>query len=381
MVRFRDPDDTEGPYGRRKAVRPAINYRSRSTKLRLLAIVFSLMTVGLMINEAFKPENWAWITGTPGAAKTTPVIKEEDIDTRLQPKTTPPLPKGVFVIPRTPDPIDTTGDTTGEMSEIGLNLGRYQVIKDNTLSRQAERSIWLDTLATLRDWPDAQALPEAQQTSFTQLYRQPEVYRGHLVKVGGVIRRAEYYKTSKNDQGIPGYWQCWLQPTGSSNLIVINVLELPEGFETGEVIYEVASIRGIFFKRWAYRSKGGIMTAPVVLAHSIDWTMRKTSPPLPPPSREKMLLILGGAFVFSVAVAWSVYRLSLRQSKDSISASEAHTSGKVDFNSLGDQACSPDESVRRFLAQRQPSEHPAEDEPTQDGQNPDNPSTPGDANP
>lgn len=322
------------------------DYRSRRAKLRLMVIVFSLMFVVVMISEAFKPESWVWLTGSSPKA----VAVEEDIDTRLKPNANP-LPLGVFVSEPAPD----TEDESAGQSPLGLNLARYRAIKDNTVFRSKEMSIWYDTFGAIRDLTveDSNRL-KGESTSFTQLYRQSDQYRGQLVQVAGTVRRVDYHKAHSNEQGIPGYFQFWLWPENSINPIVVYRLDLPDGFPVGEDVNEYVAFDGVFFKRWAYEAKGGFMTAPVVLAHGVNWTQKIASAPTPLPSLQTAIAGLCGFALLSSLIAYGVYRVSVRPNKKVEHYREQESLAQISIGELAEHDIpTEDELVRRELARRE----------------------------
>lgn len=84
-MKFSAPDKPEERP--RKAAPP--NYFSRSTQVRVLTMVFSLMLVCVLMLEARKPENWQWMwAGTKTRVVTT--LPVEDLDTLLPPEPTRP---------------------------------------------------------------------------------------------------------------------------------------------------------------------------------------------------------------------------------------------------------------------------------------------------
>ncbi len=281
------------------------NYFRRSVQYRLLMIVFSLMLVVVLMSEAAKPSNWIWLTGTPPPSSSEP-SEDSQIDPRLgTPVTNPP---GVFTIePQIPK---ASVDAKTKFP-LGVDPTRFEAVKDDTLFRSNESGLWYDTLSSLRD-----ASPEElesivfQSAGFTQLYRQPDHYRGQPVQVSGTVRRAQRVAARKNEQGIEEYWQCWLFPSGTTNPIVVYALEMPESFPEGMAMTEAATFDGFFFKRWAYVASGGTMSAPLVLARTAKWEPEIPAAPVPLPPVGNIIMFSLGLAVCAAAIATLVYRRS-----------------------------------------------------------------------
>src|SRR5690606_34565824 len=108
------------------------------------------------------------------------------------------------------------------------------------------------------------------------------------------------------------YYQIWLQPLKSDGkLIVIYALHVPLDFPLGDELDQPVSTTGFFFKRWAYPSRSGILTAPLVLARSLEW---KPAPPAAPAasSEEQVLLAAAASLVLAAGVVVWVWLRSRR---------------------------------------------------------------------
>jgi hypothetical protein len=159
-------------------------------------------------------------------------------------------------------------------------------IKDNTVMRPDERRAWFRLLEQLQRMSAAElAADNNSRVGFVQLYQQPEVYRGRLVTVHGTAELAYRLQAPSNPFDIEQYYVFWIRPTGGPDSpLVVYSLDLPPGFppvkdrqqEPGDSdLSEEVDITGYYFKNWAYRSKEGINTAPLILARAPRWTPAK----------------------------------------------------------------------------------------------------------
>jgi hypothetical protein len=193
----------------------------------------------------------------------------------------------------------------------GIDPATVETIRDNTVFRSAESDAWFGWLKLLDQMtPQELATLPAAPVGYLQLERQPSAYRGHTVRMSGIIRRAKEVATPDNPQGIERYYQLWLQPVrGEPQLVVIYALELPADFPLGDGLDAPASVTGIFYKHWAYASQSGILTAPLLLAKTIDWKPPPPAPPPPAPLNEQLLLAVAAALSIALAiVGWIVIR-------------------------------------------------------------------------
>ena len=222
-------------------------------------------------------------TPTPAATATTP---------------TPAEPAAATTAPATPTtPAATTTATTATAEEAEEAVGDPQLvgrlrqylddvavasIRDNTVSRAAEKAVWFRWFQRLRDTsPEKLRTESLGPTGYLPLFKQPRDYRGKVVTVRGVVHLAYRVAAPKNRVGISHYYLCWLRPAGGPNSpIVIYSLELPPGFppvkdkfEEGGMtqLHEEVEFTGLFFKRWAYQTARDIQVAPVVLAKAPRW--------------------------------------------------------------------------------------------------------------
>ena len=286
------------------------DYFSRPEQYRLMLLVFACMFVVVLAVEAGKTKNWAWLFAVGSGPQQTqdgeqePV--EEDIDTRLAAEDTPPLPPGVFRALRAPDETDNPNPDLLP----GLAPRLLPTIRDDTVFRRDESAAWFEILETLAAaTPDEVRAWSQAETGFTQLYRQPDVFRGKVVTVRGIVRRAHRIPASRNSLRVGHLWQCWLFPQGSTNPVVVYALEMPAGFPEGLSVHEPAVVHGVFFKRWAYAAKGGIMTAPLLLARTAEWT----PPPPAAPSSFPGIKAMAAAVALLLAASIAVTRWACRQ--------------------------------------------------------------------
>jgi len=154
-------------------------------------------------------------------------------------------------------------------------------VRDDAASSPDEAACSLRLLDILnRTDPETVQKASLGPISYAQLFRQPNQYRGKLVTVSGVVRRVNPLDLPKNEYGLDKYYQVWLSPNDNRvSPIVIYCLHLPEGFPTGLDVSEEAEITGFFFKRWAYKAKDAIRTAPTLLAATLQWQKRPVMMP------------------------------------------------------------------------------------------------------
>jgi len=195
----------------------------------------------------------------------------------------------------------------------GVHAQYLDAVRDDTVFRAPESDAWFHLLELLeKNTEERLAKGSSGPVGYLQLERQPQAYRGRLVTVSGTARSAQEVAAPENAYGIERYYQIWLQPLRSDpELIVVYTLYLPFDFPVGEELDEPVSATGFFFKRWAYPSRSGILTAPLVLARSIQWTPVQLAVP-PGSSEEQTLLAAAAAAVIALCFVVWVWRRSRR---------------------------------------------------------------------
>jgi len=218
------------------------DYFSRRQQLRLLTLVMALGLAIILMNEAAKPSRWRWLA--PQSQATTPNAAAA------------------------PDAADSSsgGYFPGVRPEL------LAAVRDKARFRAEEQDAWFHLFAILKA-ADPVALREASigRIARIQLSEQSSDYRGELVTIVGVIRGTRWKAAPKNNYGIAGYYQTWVQPDDSPEWpTVVYCLEWPKDFPQGMNIAQRAVVTGFYFKQWLYKSKGGLDVAPVILARDVQ---------------------------------------------------------------------------------------------------------------
>ncbi len=282
------------------------DYSSRSQPWRLLLLVMTLGLVVLAMIEAARPKRWSWFfrgAGGGGAMQIDPRQAGGEIDNRLN----------LHREPRAGGPQDAGVDTrtgsarrpsAGARYSLGVRKDYLRGVEDDTVFRAAEHDAFFHLLELLgRTDPRRLRMASEGPVSFAQLYRRPRQYRGRVVPLQGTARRASRLVAPKNDCGIDGYYQIWLQPADAPTMpMVVYCLELPRGFPLAQDIREPVELVGIFFKRWAYQATDTIRTTPLVLARSLSWQPARLTEPVTLEVRALVIAVFGAALVAAVVV-------------------------------------------------------------------------------
>ncbi|MCH7750842.1 MAG: hypothetical protein IH898_01635 [Planctomycetes bacterium] len=188
-------------------------------------------------------------------------------------------------------------------------------VRDNTYFRPEERNAWFDLFARLQAMDPSQlAGATVGEVTYAQLLQQPDVYRGQVVTLRGMVLREEVQQPAENTLGIARYHRLWLRPQGGGQWpFVVYCLKLPADFPRGDQLRADVTVTGFFFKNWSYSYDEGLGLAPVVLASGVDW-----QPPVAPAPRQtltpqNLVWAATGAALFALATVWWAVRRTVRR--------------------------------------------------------------------
>lgn len=198
-----------------------------------------------------------------------------------------------------------------------LDVATRAAIQDDMVQRPQEKAAWFRYFQEVRTQsPELLKSRSAGPTGFLPLYKQSADYRGKVVTVRGVVRLAYQVDAPPNRAGISSYYLFWVHPAGGPNSpLVVYCLDLPAGFppvknkdrDRGTTpLNEEVEFTGVFFKRWAYESQGGIHVAPLLLARSPQW--QGSASPSEELTMTKLVLLVSGTAVAGSLVAWFLFR-------------------------------------------------------------------------
>jgi hypothetical protein len=220
-------------------------------------------------------------------------------------------------------------------------LAKSEIQDDTVVFRPAERDIWFYELGRIHD-ADADQLHKSSlgHMTYLQLAKQPADYRGDVVTIRGTVRMAYRVPAPSNDLGLKEYCVYWIHPAGGPDSpIVVYALGTPPGFprlaerrdgRSTATLHEDVEVTGVFFKRCAYPGKGGVFTAPLLLANTPDWRQPAAAAPVGVSPIELAAAALGALLlaICVTAVLWKRSSISHRK------AIQQRTGGFVELGPL-----------------------------------------------
>lgn len=109
---------------------------------------------------------------------------------------------------------------------------------------------------------------------FADLFRHPEQYTGHPVRLRGYLRKLVAYPAGENAFGLETLYEGWLFTEHSQgNPVVVVTTDLPEPLRSqiGSDLINGVEVTGYFFKLYGYEAGDAVRLAPLVLAPRMQW--------------------------------------------------------------------------------------------------------------
>lgn len=208
--------------------------------IRLILLAAVLI---LLVTEAMKPQNWAWLESFV-SPQSTKIADELDSLREI-----PPLP--------------------------GLDMAKLQNVRDNERIFSSEEGAWNHLATLLAETPEKTIEAHCVgRVLYAQLSAQPEVYRGKIIRSRGTVVSVQKLQRMAFEMSVPEMYQIIYLPVESpEEPTIVSVLSLPEGFPMGENLRERIALTGFFYKVNPYATVGqDFHFAPLMMAKTVQWT-------------------------------------------------------------------------------------------------------------
>ncbi len=278
------------------------------------AFLFVAVVVSLVARELRKPQPFSSLI--EGGLYTNPEV--EVIDTRVAPQPKKPVAATIEEDVVRIEPTDSEAD--GSEPEAGYFPGvkheLLNTIQDGSPHRPAEREAYYRFMKILKEH-DAETFQsylstadEFSNVAFAQLFRQPNHYRGRLVRLKAKAHSCIENKFGKNQWGLEKYYHLYLE-SSEGHLMQANVLEIPEGFPISTVgkdrqyskFNEDIELVGFFYKLIPYPARDDLRNSPLLFARTIQWT-KPVAPPSETATWTTLTSVLLGGAILGITLAF-----------------------------------------------------------------------------
>jgi hypothetical protein len=238
-----------------------------------------LIVLGLIFSWARKPQTWRWLANDTDAALTS-----EESNTRA------PSRDGGAAAKATGKPGQATaeapevivpGPTDQAESEAAAARSLFEAVSDRAPLAKIEMPAYWRCLK----WVRAQSFADLERRAvkpvvYTQLWEQPDKYRGKLIRLRLHIRRILDWEAEENSAGVRRVYEAWGWTDESKSFPYVVVFsDIPSGMQLGDNLQEDGVFVGYFLKTIAYTAYNKNRSSPLLLGR-MKWL--GSTPPAPP---------------------------------------------------------------------------------------------------
>lgn len=243
---------------RRKTARP---YGQSVSSMRLVSMLMATLVLWMLYDRLKDPATWRLI------ADDKPAKASVETDNGKSPE-----PENIV-----PGPNDQDQD------EVAAAQDQLEAIDDRAPLKQREMGAYWRLMNWSRTEPFNQLENRAKDdVPFTQLWEQPEKYRGQLIRLRMHVRRVLEYDAPENTYGIAKVYEAWGWTEESRSFPYVVVFpEAPPDLPIGTDVRAEIVFVGYFMKIMSYKAFDNPRGAPLLIGRA---TM--VSSPIPePPSK------------------------------------------------------------------------------------------------
>ncbi len=264
---------------RRYTARP---YGGSVSGTRLLSMLMAILVLGMLYNRLKDPHTWRAFADD----------KE---------------PAAAQVVAETPSELENivAGPNDLDEDEVASVQDLFEMVTDKTpLKPQDMHAYW-----RLMDWSHTQPFAELEKRShqdiaFTQLFDQPEKYRGKPIRLRMHVRRILESDAPKDQPSVDKVYEAWGWTDESRSFPYVVVFkDLPPGLPIGTDIRTEIVFAGYFLKVMSYKAFDNNRGAPLLVGRA----KLISTPPPPPPSKTDpwiIPIVLFGSILFIGASVW-----------------------------------------------------------------------------
>lgn len=263
------------PYG--QSVRPT----------RLISMLFGVVVLWLLYERFKDPATWRSLLDL----KDEPIAAVESTTNPIDPET---------IIP---------GPTELNDEEVDRSLEALNLVTDRSPLKPREMHAYWQFM----QWSQASSSTELEMRAlhdvpFTQLWDQPEKYRGKPISMRLHVRRVLKYEAPSNPLELRDVYEAWGWTDESRSFpYVVVFAQCPKGLPIGTDIRGEVNFVGYFLKVMSYTAFDNARGAPLLVGR-VQLAAPRVMPQKPRPDTTVVMWILGGAAVVAAFCVWRQFR-------------------------------------------------------------------------
>lgn len=222
--------------------------------LRILSMVFMLGVLSMMYQRAADPHSWKWLAA----------LDEENVPAR--PAAVVEAVHAQADLPVVP-PAEQEQALALDPDERDAAREEFQAVSDRTPLDAPEMASYWRLVRWSRSQPFAELEKRARHDLvFTNLWEQPEKYRGELIQLRLHIKRVLSHEAPENPADVKTVYEAWGWTDESRSFPYLVVFsELPPEMPLGPDIHEEAVFVGYFHKIMSYQAYDAARGAPLLI--------------------------------------------------------------------------------------------------------------------
>lgn len=229
---------------RRRSIRP---FGATAPTTKLWSMVIALALLWMLYDRMRDPVTWQWFS-PHDSAMAAEQAQEPRADQAVAPAANEPPPSATEEIVPGPNDLDENQIKEAKVAFEGV------VDKVKILSRDMD-AYWM-----LMRWARTSSSTElekraARDVAFTQLFDQPDKFRGKLIHLKMHVRRVLVHEDPENELGLKKVYEIWGWTDESKSFpYVVVVPEIPKALPVGTDIRSEVIFTGYFLKVMAYQA-------------------------------------------------------------------------------------------------------------------------------
>jgi hypothetical protein len=270
----------------------------------LFRMIAFLIVLALVYSWTSKPRSWSWLEDRSATGGDDPGGNDPGGDDNPAIATggkTDPDQK-----PATPEVI-VPGPTDENAAEAAAAHPLFEAVTDRQPLEEIEMPAYWRSLK----WARAQSFADLERRAekhvvFTQLWQQPDKYRGKLIRLRLHVALIVTWDAGENSAGVKHVYEVWGWTDQSKSFPYLVILdELPKGIPIGDGLHEEGVFVGYFLKWMSYTAANSKRSSPLLLGR-MKW-MPATAPVHPVITRSdwRWLGLVGIPIVLLIgAITW-----------------------------------------------------------------------------
>lgn len=268
----------------------------------LFRTVAFLIVLALIYSWIRNPQSWRWLENNSEPNRVVTGHEDAAATTTSAAHNAPGKSDSAEVI--VPGPTDQDAAEAAEAKNL------FQAVTDRAPLAPIEMPAYWRCLK----WARAQSFAQLDQRAihglvYTQLWEQPDKYRGKLIRLRLHLQRILDWDAPKNSAGVRRVYEAWGWTDESKSFPYVVVLsDVPKGIPLGDNLHEEGVFVGYFLKTMAYTAYNRNRSSPLLVGR-MEW-LPSTAPVHPIVGRRDWVWITAvGIPVVLLIVAGTWYRM------------------------------------------------------------------------